>query len=71
RGCKKQRNLFSTVLAIPLYFWIMTVLTALPIVRYQVPAASLLAIPVAAALERILFREPAETEVKESVLVSQ
>ena len=40
---------FYAILTIPLYLWIMTVLTALPIVRYQVPAASLLAIPVAAA----------------------
>lgn len=69
RGCKKERNLFYAILTIPLYFWIMTVLTALPIVRYQVPAASLLAIPVAAALEHVLFREPVGAGVKESVLV--
>jgi hypothetical protein len=58
------------ILTIPLYFWIMTVPTALPIVRYQVPAASLLTIPVAVALEHVLFRQRAGSAVKESVLVS-
>jgi hypothetical protein len=44
RGNHRQRNYVVVALGIVLYFWAMTVFTALPILRYMVPAVSVLLI---------------------------
>ena len=69
RRCTKERNLFYAILTIPLYFWVMTVLTAFQSFVTKCQLRACWQFP-SLRLERILFRVPAGTEVKESVLVS-
>jgi hypothetical protein len=49
KGGRKQRNFVIVAVGIVTYFWAMTVFTALPILRYIVPAISLLIICAASA----------------------
>ncbi len=51
KGGHKQRNFVIVALGIVVYFWAMTVFTALPILRYMVPAVSLLIICAASILD--------------------
>jgi 4-amino-4-deoxy-L-arabinose transferase-like glycosyltransferase len=71
RGPEKQRWLFFLVVGVVFYFWTMTVLTSLPLLRYLVPALSLMMIPAAASLERIVSGEQVESTVKEPAGVSK
>ena len=50
KGSRKQRNFVIVALGIVVYFWAMTVFTALPLLRYMVPAVSLLIICAATVL---------------------
>jgi hypothetical protein len=60
RGGRQQRNFLLVVTAITLYFWALTTLTALPVLRYLVPAVSLLLIFAAVAFDalEIQFFQP-------------
>jgi 4-amino-4-deoxy-L-arabinose transferase-like glycosyltransferase len=51
RERRQQRNFVLVTLGVLLYFWAMTVFTALPILRYIVPAISLLLLCAAAVLK--------------------
>jgi 4-amino-4-deoxy-L-arabinose transferase-like glycosyltransferase len=53
RGGRQQRNFLLLVTAVTLYFWALTTLTALPVLRYLVPAVSLLMILAAAAFDTV------------------
>ena len=52
-----QRNFVLVTLSILFYFWAMTVVTALPIVRYLVPSFSLLLICAAAFFDKSAVHE--------------
>lgn len=54
RGDRQQRNFLLVVTAITLYFWAMTTLTALPELRYLVPALSLVMIVAAVAFDALV-----------------
>jgi 4-amino-4-deoxy-L-arabinose transferase-like glycosyltransferase len=53
RGTREQRNFLRIATLITLYFWSITTLTALPDLRYLIPATSLLMIHVAVAVNTI------------------
>ncbi len=57
RGGRAQRNFVLVTLSIFFYFWAMTVVTALPIVRYLVPSFSLLLICAAAVFDKSAVHE--------------
>jgi 4-amino-4-deoxy-L-arabinose transferase-like glycosyltransferase len=56
RGDRQQKNFLWIVAAITLYFWAMTTLTALPDLRYLVPALSMVMIVAAATLATLEIR---------------
>jgi 4-amino-4-deoxy-L-arabinose transferase-like glycosyltransferase len=53
RGGRQHKNFLLVAMGITLYFWTMTAITALPILRYMVPTVSLLMVFAAAALEHV------------------
>jgi hypothetical protein len=55
-GDGQQRNFLLTVTAITLYFWAITTLTALPDLRYLVPAVSLVMIVAAVAFYSLAIK---------------
>ncbi len=56
RGGRQHKNFLLVAMGITLYFWMMTVITALPILRYMVPTVSLLMVFAAAALEHVAMQ---------------
>jgi 4-amino-4-deoxy-L-arabinose transferase-like glycosyltransferase len=56
RGDRQQKNLLLMVTAIGVYFWAMTTFTALPLLRYLVPAMSLVMIVAAVACDGLAVR---------------
>jgi 4-amino-4-deoxy-L-arabinose transferase-like glycosyltransferase len=53
KGTREQKNFFLVAIAITLYFWTMTTMAALAILRYMVPAVALLMVFVAVALKTL------------------
>jgi 4-amino-4-deoxy-L-arabinose transferase-like glycosyltransferase len=53
QGSREQKNFFLVAIAITLYFWTMTTTAALAILRYMVPALTLLMVFVAVALQAL------------------
>jgi 4-amino-4-deoxy-L-arabinose transferase-like glycosyltransferase len=56
KGSTPQRNFILLTLGIVLYFWAITIFTALPLLRYMVPAASFLSFLAAAAIDSMARR---------------
>jgi 4-amino-4-deoxy-L-arabinose transferase-like glycosyltransferase len=53
RGGLQHKNFLLVAMGITMYFWTMTAITALPILRYMVPIVSLLMVFAAAAVEKV------------------
>lgn len=53
KGGRQQRNFLLVAIGVALYFWAMTTLTALALLRYMVPALNILMVLVAVALDRL------------------
>src|SRR5437870_5614224 len=56
RGGRQQKNFLLVAMAITLYFWTMTAITALAILRYMVPVVSLLMVFAAVALAALAIQ---------------
>jgi hypothetical protein len=56
RGNRQQRNFLLVVAATMLYFWAMTTFTGMPLLRYLVPAISLVMIVAAVAVDGLAIR---------------
>lgn len=56
RGDRQQRNFLLIVTAITLYFWAMTTLISLPLLRYLVPAISLVMIIASVSFDVLAMR---------------
>ncbi len=56
RGDRQQRNFLLIVATVTLYFWAVTTFVALPLLRYLVPAISLVTIVAAVAFDVLAIR---------------
>jgi len=56
KGNRQQRNLLSIIAAVVLYFWAVATFTALPELRYLVPAMSLVMIVAAVAFDALAIQ---------------